>query len=290
MAAKKKVDPIKQREKRAKIAAIGGVVLLLAVAALAGPEDDEADEPEAGRAAALGGAPAGTSAFRARGAADATRPRPASSPTRTCRRRPSTAASWSRSTSSRRRIRSGRRSRAPTWRRGRRGLGATATQSAPGTASHAASSATTPPRSRSIADDDRARDRRAVDAGGAEHSGDHRRPPSPQRRPSRSPSTESTSHVAQRWRVPERHARLPARLLDEGHGPDRDRRRLLLDGRPDARADPRQAGHPAEHEQRPAVQARSCSPRLRGWRPRPKLPIDPAWAESPHHATNPASA
>ena len=33
MAAKKKVDPIKQREKRAKIAAIGGVVLLLAVAA-----------------------------------------------------------------------------------------------------------------------------------------------------------------------------------------------------------------------------------------------------------------
>lgn len=38
MAAKKKVDPIKQREKRAKIAAIGGVVLLLAVAAWQGPK------------------------------------------------------------------------------------------------------------------------------------------------------------------------------------------------------------------------------------------------------------
>lgn len=33
MAAKKKVDPIKQREKRAKIAAVGGVVLLIAVGA-----------------------------------------------------------------------------------------------------------------------------------------------------------------------------------------------------------------------------------------------------------------
>jgi hypothetical protein len=38
MAAKKKVDPIKQREKRAKIAAIGGVVLLLAVAGWQGPK------------------------------------------------------------------------------------------------------------------------------------------------------------------------------------------------------------------------------------------------------------
>jgi hypothetical protein len=38
MAAKKKVDPIKQREKRAKIAAIAGVVLLLGVAALEGPK------------------------------------------------------------------------------------------------------------------------------------------------------------------------------------------------------------------------------------------------------------
>lgn len=38
MAAKKKVDPIKQREKRAKIAAIGGVVLLLGVAAWQGPK------------------------------------------------------------------------------------------------------------------------------------------------------------------------------------------------------------------------------------------------------------
>jgi hypothetical protein len=38
MAARKKVDPIKQREKRAKIAAIGGVVLLLAVAAWQGPK------------------------------------------------------------------------------------------------------------------------------------------------------------------------------------------------------------------------------------------------------------
>src|ERR1044071_8391752 len=33
MAGKKRVDPIKQREKRAKIAAIGGVVLLIAVGA-----------------------------------------------------------------------------------------------------------------------------------------------------------------------------------------------------------------------------------------------------------------
>jgi len=38
MAARKKVDPIKQREKRAKIAAVGGLVLLLAVAAFEGPK------------------------------------------------------------------------------------------------------------------------------------------------------------------------------------------------------------------------------------------------------------
>ena len=38
MAAKKKIDPIKQREKRAKIVAIGGVVVLLAVAVFEVPK------------------------------------------------------------------------------------------------------------------------------------------------------------------------------------------------------------------------------------------------------------
>ena len=116
------------------------------------------------------------------------------------------------------------------------------------------------------------------------------RPSSPLRRPSRSPSTASTSHVARGGAFPSSTPVFRLVSWTKGVGPDRHRRRLLLDRRPDARADARQAGHPAEHEQRPAATSSSCSPRLRGWRPRPKLPIDPVWARSFRHATNPASA
>lgn len=60
MAAKKKVDPIKQREKRAKIAAIGGVVLLLLVAAWQGPKMLKLMNQKP-MMAATSAAPAGTS-------------------------------------------------------------------------------------------------------------------------------------------------------------------------------------------------------------------------------------
>jgi hypothetical protein len=63
MAAKKKVDPIKQREKRAKIAAIGGVVLLLAVAAWEGPKMMKLMNQKPVVPPPSAAAPAGTSAL-----------------------------------------------------------------------------------------------------------------------------------------------------------------------------------------------------------------------------------
>ena len=68
MAAKKKVDPIKQREKRAKIAAIGGVVLLLAVAAWQGPKMMKLMNQKPVVPPTSAAAPAGTSALPGTGA------------------------------------------------------------------------------------------------------------------------------------------------------------------------------------------------------------------------------
>jgi hypothetical protein len=68
MAARKKVDPIKQREKRAKIAAIGGVVLLLAVAAWQGPKMMKLMNQKP-VVPATSAAPAGTSALPGTGVA-----------------------------------------------------------------------------------------------------------------------------------------------------------------------------------------------------------------------------
>ncbi len=74
MAAKKKVDPIKQREKRAKIAAIAGVVLLLGVAALEGPKMMKLmnQKPVVPPPSAV--APSGTSALPGTGAPTTTTP------------------------------------------------------------------------------------------------------------------------------------------------------------------------------------------------------------------------
>ena len=68
MAAKKKVDPIKQREKRAKIAAIGGVVLLLAVAAWQGPKMMKLMNQKPVVPPTSAAAPVGTSALPGTGA------------------------------------------------------------------------------------------------------------------------------------------------------------------------------------------------------------------------------
>ena len=146
MAAKKKVDPIKQREKRAKIAAIGGVVLLLAVAAWQGPKMMKLMNQKPVVPPPSAAAPAGTSAL------------------------PGTAGAPTTTTASGQLGRHGRAAGCP--RRRPAGLvrrlpdedpfrpqvtsadvaaadaaasGATTTQSAPGTGSRAASSATPPP-------------------------------------------------------------------------------------------------------------------------------------------------
>ena len=72
MAAKKKVDPIKQREKRAKIAAIGGVVLLLAVAGWQGPKMMKLMNQKPVVPPPSAAAPAGTSALPGTGSAPTT--------------------------------------------------------------------------------------------------------------------------------------------------------------------------------------------------------------------------
>jgi hypothetical protein len=74
MAAKKKVDPIKQREKRAKIAAIAGVVLLLGVAALEGPKMMKLMNQKPVVPPPSAAAPSGTSALPGTGAPTTTTP------------------------------------------------------------------------------------------------------------------------------------------------------------------------------------------------------------------------
>ena len=173
MAAKKKVDPIKQREKRAKIAAIGGVVLLLAVAAWQGPKMMKLMNQKPVVPPPSAAAPVGTSALpgtrradddhrvgRACGhgrAAGCPRRRPA----RLVRRLPDEG-SVPAAGHERGRGGCGRRGlrRDGDAERARHGLGRRVVRT------------TTHSLDRGAVDHD-AGDRRALDAGGAEHYGDH---------------------------------------------------------------------------------------------------------------------
>ena len=263
MAAKKKVDPIKQREKRAKIAAIGGVVLLLAVAAWQGPKMMKLMNQKPVVPPTSAAAPAGTSALPGTGAPTTTTASGELADTDV----PPAALDGGQLVSFdvfqtkdpfRPQVTSADVAAADAA-----ASGATATQSAPGTGSRRRVVRDDASLDRGAIDDDTGDHRRTLDAGGAEHSGDHH---DRQARRADRLDLRQRSDLSRRARrcVPEQHARLPARLLDEGRGKDRHRRRLVLDGRPDARADHRQAGHPAEHEQRPAVQARPALHALEG--------------------------
>ena len=258
---KKKLDPIKQREKRAKIAALAGGVLLLGVAAIEVPVGDEAAEQEAGaggdRAGCATPNPGGlafpqvgataTGTTSSSGLADTDVPPPALSVGQLVtfnafemknpfKPQVSSAPGADRIP----RTRAARRRLRQLPRRRRR----------PRSPCRPASRCCAPRRSTSCNDHDHGHHPHRDDADDHDHH-------------ARACGRLDGDDLRQRQRLAGRHGRdlpdrssgLQARLMAPRLGPDRDRRRLVRDRRADpdlARPPP---GDPSEHEQRQAVQA-----------------------------------